>query len=290
MWKDKFAQGKKECSNISIKHCPNSTSLLTKSNCSSQAYCWGDSEYNQTVVPGVCRNVGPALAGVQCNYDRDCGELPAYCDHDQNWQSLSPGQFHTCGILVSGVGYCWGDNTYGQSDVPSDTQVRWLLSMLLLFFAYPNDISSHVCSGGEKSLQATTTHVVSLRVAKDGAGDQMCTVRLTSQQKSLCGAQFLLVAFTHAASQMRVPSGAGVARRMGQHRPRPSHLAAAHGIQSPRASFTHAPLTTPAKGSAGGVTSMACLMCPMQQSGDSDCRQLWNLARICSILKNQDPI
>lgn len=226
--------------------------------------------------------MGPALAGLQCNYDHDCGGLPGYCDHDQHWQSLSPGQFHTCGILVSGVGYCWGDNTYGQSDVPSDTQVRWLLSMLPIFWAFP-DISSHVCSGGEKFLLATTTHVVSLRVAKDGAGDQMCMVRLTSQQKSLFGAQFLLVAFTHAASQMRVPSDAGVARRMGQHRPRPSHLAATRGIQSPQASFTPAPWTTPAKESAGGVTSMACLMCPMQQSGDSNYRQLWNLARICII-------
>jgi len=25
------------------------------------------------------------------------------------------------------------------------------------------------------------------------------------------------------------------------------------------------------------------LMCPMQQSGDSNYRQLWNLARICNI-------
>jgi hypothetical protein len=37
---------------------------------------------------------------------------------DGNFVSLGAGAFHACGIDAAGTVTCWGDNLYGQLDVP----------------------------------------------------------------------------------------------------------------------------------------------------------------------------
>ena len=35
------------------------------------------------------------------------------------WAAISAGSSHSCGVSVSGTGYCWGRNSYGEINVPS---------------------------------------------------------------------------------------------------------------------------------------------------------------------------
>ena len=35
------------------------------------------------------------------------------------WAQVSVAKWHSCGVTLLGEGYCWGDNSYGQSSIPS---------------------------------------------------------------------------------------------------------------------------------------------------------------------------
>jgi alpha-tubulin suppressor-like RCC1 family protein len=76
-----------------------SCAILTGGN----AYCWGDNTYGQIGDGTTTARTSPTLV------------LGGY-----TWASLSSendtyhGNATTCGVTTTGVGYCWGYNTFGQ--------------------------------------------------------------------------------------------------------------------------------------------------------------------------------
>jgi alpha-tubulin suppressor-like RCC1 family protein len=71
---------------------------------SQRAYCWGRNEYGQ---------LGAGIAA-------DFSLSPVEVADNLRFISISPGQFHTCGVTTSGAAYCWGADSdgalgYGQS-------------------------------------------------------------------------------------------------------------------------------------------------------------------------------
>ena len=61
-------------------------------------YCWGLNDYGELGDGSVSDSF-----------------LPVEIDSGRNqWKSLSGGVSHTCGITQNGIGYCWGNNSYGQ--------------------------------------------------------------------------------------------------------------------------------------------------------------------------------
>jgi alpha-tubulin suppressor-like RCC1 family protein len=112
---------------------------------SGQAYCWGDNSLGQlgngsntnTSVPtlvggglvfssitaGTAHTCGLTTAGtVHCWGNKSKGQtgtgssggslnLPTIINLGVNFSSISAGGNSTCGIVLSGAGYCWGDNS-----------------------------------------------------------------------------------------------------------------------------------------------------------------------------------
>jgi len=38
----------------------------------------------------------------------------------RTWASISAGCFYTCGVTTAGEGFCWGNNNWGQCEVPAN--------------------------------------------------------------------------------------------------------------------------------------------------------------------------
>jgi hypothetical protein len=76
---------------------------------SGAAYCWGDNSRGQLGI-GLSPGCGPT---------QTCAN-PMAVAGGLTFASLSAGDAHTCGILVSGEAYCWGDNGQAQLGAVGD--------------------------------------------------------------------------------------------------------------------------------------------------------------------------
>ena len=65
---------------------------------SGAAYCWGDNTFGQLGNGSFTSR----------------GSTPDAVVGGLTFTSLSAGTYHTCGVTTGGVGYCWGDNGYGE--------------------------------------------------------------------------------------------------------------------------------------------------------------------------------
>lgn len=65
---------------------------------SGTAYCWGGGNHGQLGIGGFVEYL----------------EEPTPISGSLRFGSLSAGALHTCGVTLTGVGYCWGSNTYAQ--------------------------------------------------------------------------------------------------------------------------------------------------------------------------------
>ena len=64
-------------------------------------YCWGVNTEGQL---GTATDLD---CGVRCS------TIPVAVAGGLTFQSVSAGNFHTCGVTANGAAYCWGDNSYG---------------------------------------------------------------------------------------------------------------------------------------------------------------------------------
>jgi len=71
------------------------------------AYCWGNNGDGQlgATTTETCAGFDAVLA---------CSTTPLPVEGTLTFGSVSAGFFHTCGVLTTGEGYCWGSNTNGQ--------------------------------------------------------------------------------------------------------------------------------------------------------------------------------
>ncbi len=72
-----------------------------------KAYCWGRGTQGQL-------GVEPGEFGFNV--------VPVAIDGDLTFQSLSAGEFHTCGVGVDGAAYCWGDGRNGRLGDGNETE------------------------------------------------------------------------------------------------------------------------------------------------------------------------
>ena len=85
-------------------------------------WCWGDNSYGQASPPLDARcSAGPA--GVNCSSCFENGRYGVGCDicaasggqcRLVGWAQVSAGEWHSCGVLSTGEGVCWGDGGFGQ--------------------------------------------------------------------------------------------------------------------------------------------------------------------------------
>ena len=68
------------------------------------AYCWGDNDLGQLGTGDVAKRAEPTRVST-----------------DQQFVSVSVGQFHTCGITVDGDPYCWGGGSEGRLGLGDET-------------------------------------------------------------------------------------------------------------------------------------------------------------------------
>jgi alpha-tubulin suppressor-like RCC1 family protein len=66
---------------------------------SDQLYCWGSNSSGQLGRPPV----GDSISWT-----------PILVPGNLQFRTVSAGGGHTCGVTISSVAYCWGDNSYGQ--------------------------------------------------------------------------------------------------------------------------------------------------------------------------------
>jgi len=73
----------------------------------SAAYCWGDNGDSQLGATSAetCSGLGAVLS---------CSTVPLPVDGALKFAQLNAGRFHSCGVVATGDGYCWGANTYGE--------------------------------------------------------------------------------------------------------------------------------------------------------------------------------
>jgi hypothetical protein len=73
--------------------------------------CWGNNIEGQATVPNADAVLSKQLGvGISVSADRD-------------WAAVSSGWSHTCGLKAAGYIICWGSNNWGQSRVPSGSDV-----------------------------------------------------------------------------------------------------------------------------------------------------------------------
>jgi len=97
--------------------------------------CWGNNEFNQTVAPlqhrwrqasaGQYHSCGLTWEGLAlCWGDNTHGQSSVPSLPGQQWRHIAAGHYHTCGVLVDGRGFCWGSAVYGATYVPEEA-VGW---------------------------------------------------------------------------------------------------------------------------------------------------------------------
>ncbi|MGV3711111.1 MAG: RCC1 domain-containing protein [Gemmatimonas sp.] len=67
---------------------------------SRRAYCWGANQRGE--VGSTTRPIGSTAL------------QPVLIESGEEFQSVSPGWLHACGLTLKGVALCWGDNNHGQ--------------------------------------------------------------------------------------------------------------------------------------------------------------------------------
>ncbi len=80
------------------------------------AYCWGrnaDGELGNPAATSVCGETGEA-----------CSPKPVRVAGGLAFSSISAGDHFTCAVTTAGAAYCWGDNSYGQLGIGSQTSSR----------------------------------------------------------------------------------------------------------------------------------------------------------------------
>ena len=93
--------------------------------------CWGSNEHGQISVPGEphAAHLAPLPNDPSADEPRGDGGVAATppngdLGHDDgdtagnNFVDVTAGTNHTCAVDTSGVVHCWGDNGYGQTNVP----------------------------------------------------------------------------------------------------------------------------------------------------------------------------
>jgi alpha-tubulin suppressor-like RCC1 family protein len=73
-------------------------------------HCWGSNFEGQL--------------GLNDNYDAPPQPTPVQVGSERDWQHISAGEGHTCGIRGAGTLWCWGRNTVGQLGIGSPTPVQ----------------------------------------------------------------------------------------------------------------------------------------------------------------------
>jgi len=74
------------------------------------AYCWGGNGFDELGVGGA----------VVCDPNLPCSApAPLPVVGGKRFVQISAGSNHTCGVTSDGIGYCWGDNEYGQLGDPT---------------------------------------------------------------------------------------------------------------------------------------------------------------------------
>jgi len=93
--------------------------LFTLSNSKTRAICWGNNDSGQLNIPAILdikNNSGKYYAS----------EEEVYADYLKQAYSIDAGGAYTCACLLNESNIpniiCWGDNSYGQTDVPSEVQ------------------------------------------------------------------------------------------------------------------------------------------------------------------------
>jgi hypothetical protein len=87
-------------------------------------WCWGDDSHGQTRVSSDARCNNSATPALDCGACFNTSAAGVGCPtcggglcRRTGWAQVSAGQWHSCGVLSTGEGLCWGDNGFGQAAV-----------------------------------------------------------------------------------------------------------------------------------------------------------------------------
>jgi len=74
---------------------------------SGSAYCWGTNFYGEL-------GTGSATGPEQCEFSEPCSTTPVAVVGGLAFASVNAGAWHTCGVTVASIAYCWGAGFEGQ--------------------------------------------------------------------------------------------------------------------------------------------------------------------------------
>ena len=114
-----------------------------------QAWCWGFNGFGQLgdgttnwTLNNVADSTGKPITG-----------LPVAVQAALSFKQVAAGAFHTCGITLSGLAYCWGDNRQGQLGTGST-----ISSLTPVSVSMPPGVSfASISSGDTYSCAVSTT-------------------------------------------------------------------------------------------------------------------------------------
>lgn len=78
-----------------------------------EGFCWGE-------------GAGQLGEADEANYGK-VKQSPVKVTNNVKWKEISAGGWHSCGISIEGIAYCWGSNSYGQLGV-GDKSLRLTFS------------------------------------------------------------------------------------------------------------------------------------------------------------------
>jgi alpha-tubulin suppressor-like RCC1 family protein len=73
-----------------------------------EGFCWGSDSEGQ-LGGQTTDDCSPVSSSIH-----RCSTSPLLVSGSLQWQEISAGSYHTCGLTVTGEAYCWGGNWYGQ--------------------------------------------------------------------------------------------------------------------------------------------------------------------------------
>ena len=80
-----------------------------------RAHCWGGNAMGQLGAP----------AQTICEEDAPCSRSPVQVSGEHTWESVSVGDFHTCGLTPDDRAFCWGSNRAGELGTPTEELCAW---------------------------------------------------------------------------------------------------------------------------------------------------------------------
>jgi alpha-tubulin suppressor-like RCC1 family protein len=145
------------------------------------AYCWGANHSGQAgdgTVANTRATPTPVVGGLQ-------------------FTSLAAGGFHTCGITVDGVTYCWGANTAGQLGdgtttqrlIPTRVSTSVVFTSLALGLTHSCglDVAGHAYCWGDGSSGQLGVGDVTKRLVPTAVAGGVTYAMLTAGQITTCG-------------------------------------------------------------------------------------------------------